>query len=40
MIYLASDLHFNHDKPFIYEPRGFTNVYDMNRAIIKNFNSI
>ena len=39
MIYFASDLHLNHNKNFIYEPRGFTNVYDMNNTIIKNFNS-
>lgn len=38
MIYFASDLHFNHDKPFIYEPRGFNNIYDMNETIVKNFN--
>ncbi len=40
MIYFTSDLHFCHDKPFLYEPRGFTNVEDMNRAIVKNWNSI
>ena len=39
-IYITSDWHFNHNKPFIYEPRGFTNVYDMNSAIIKNYNKI
>lgn len=40
MIYFTSDLHFNHNKPFIYEARGFTNVEDMNKAIIHNWNSI
>ena len=40
MIYFSSDLHLNHNKPFIYEPRGFNNVYDMNETIIKNFNKI
>lgn len=40
MIYFSSDLHLNHDQHFIYEPRGFKNVYEMNDAIIKNFNSI
>jgi calcineurin-like phosphoesterase family protein len=40
MIYFSSDLHFNHPKKFIYEPRGFKNIYEMNQAIIKNFNSI
>ena len=40
MIYFSSDLHFNHNKPFIYEPRGFKSIYDMNDTIIENFNSI
>lgn len=40
MIYFTSDLHFGHDKPFLYEPRGFTNVYDMNNAIFRNWNRI
>ena len=37
MIYLSSDLHFNHDKPFIYEPRGFKNVHELNDKILENF---
>lgn len=37
-IYLTSDLHFCHNKPFIYEPRGFKSVEEMNEAIIYNFN--
>jgi calcineurin-like phosphoesterase family protein len=40
MIYLTSDLHFNHDKEFLYVPRGFKNIEDMNNTIIQNFNSI
>lgn len=32
--------HFNHNKPFLYQPRGFTNVEDMNREIIDRHNSI
>ena len=39
-IYLTSDTHFNHSREFIYEPRGFTNIYDHDRALIKNWNSI
>lgn len=39
MVYVTSDLHFNHDKPFIYGARGFDNIYDMNTAIIKNWNN-
>ena len=37
MIWFSSDLHLQHDKSFIYEPRGFPNVYEMNNTIIKNF---
>ena len=40
MIYLSSDLHLNHNKSFIYEPRGFKNVYEMNFTILDNFNKI
>lgn len=39
-IYLTSDLHFNHNKSFIYEPRGFNNIEEMNETIIDNWNSI
>ena len=39
-IYLTSDLHFCHDKDFIYEPRGFKSVQAMNEGIIKNFNEV
>jgi calcineurin-like phosphoesterase family protein len=37
-IYLTSDLHFCHDRDFIYKPRGFNSVSEMNEGIIKNFN--
>ena len=40
MIWVTSDWHFCHNKPFLYEPRGFINQYDMNKAIIKNYNSV
>ena len=40
MIYLTSDLHFNHDRGFIYEPRGFSCIEDMNKAIIELWNSV
>lgn len=38
-IWVTSDLHFNHSRAFIYEPRGFQCVEDMNEAIIKRHNS-
>lgn len=39
-IYFTSDLHFNHDKEFLYKPRGFNSVEEMNNAIINNWNNI
>ena len=40
MIYVTSDLHFCHNKNFLYEPRGFKNIYEMNEEIIKSWNKI
>ena len=40
MIYFTSDWHFFHNKFFIYEPRGFSSVEEMNEAIIKNHNKV
>ena len=40
MIWLSSDLHLSHDRAFIYEPRGFVSVEDMNTAIVERFNSV
>lgn len=34
-IYITSDLHFSHDREFIWRPRGFNSVYEMNEAIVK-----
>ena len=39
-IYFTSDLHFGHDREFIWGPRGFTSVHEMNEAIVNNWNSI
>ena len=39
-IWLTSDTHFSHDKEFLYGPRGFTNIKDMNMAIVENWNSV
>ena len=39
-IFLTSDLHFNHSRGFIYEPRGFSSVEEMNNATIANYNSV
>ena len=40
MIYVTSDLHFNHDKEFIYEARGFKDIKEHDKALIENWNSI
>ena len=39
-VFVTSDIHFGHDKDFIYEPRGFDSVWDMNDAIVKNWNKV
>ena len=39
-IWFTSDLHFCHDKDFIYKPRGFNSISEMNNAIINNFNEV
>lgn len=38
MIYLTSDLHLCHDREFLYAPRGFDTVWQMNEAIVQNWN--
>ena len=40
MIYMTSDLHFCHNKDFLYGRRGFDNIWDMNNTIVKNWNEI
>ena len=39
-IFLTSDTHFCHDREFLYKPRGFNSIYEMNEAIVKNWNSV
>ena len=39
-IYFSSDLHFSHNKDFIYKARGFTSIEEHDEEIIKRFNSI
>ena len=40
MIWFSSDFHFGHNKSFIYEPRGFTDVYQAANTIIDNCNNV
>jgi calcineurin-like phosphoesterase family protein len=39
-IFFTSDLHFGHDKDFIWKDRGFNSVEEMNNAIVKRWNDI
>ena len=40
MIYLSSDTHFGHAKDFLWRPRGFSSVEEMNEGIIERWNLI
>ena len=40
MLYLTSDLHFNHDREFIWGPRGFKSCKESNETLIRNWNNI
>ena len=37
-IFITSDLHFGHNRDFLYEPRGFSSIEEHDAAIIKNIN--
>jgi calcineurin-like phosphoesterase family protein len=39
-VFFTSDTHFNHDKPFIYEARGYKNRYEHNDALIAKINEV
>lgn len=39
-IWVTSDTHFGHDRVFVYQPRGFKNIYDHDKQIIKNWNQV
>lgn len=39
-IFVTSDLHFNHDKEFLYAPRGFFSAEEMNEAIVIKWNEM
>lgn len=40
MIFVTSDLHFNHNKDFIYESRGFSSIQEHDEEIIKRWNQV
>lgn len=37
-VYITSDLHFGHNQPFLYEPRGFNSIEEHDKIIIANIN--
>lgn len=39
-IWLTSDTHFCHQREFLWAPRGFNSQYEMNEAIVENWNKI
>lgn len=39
-IFVTSDLHFCHDRDFLYKPRGFNNIFDHDEKIVENWNEI
>lgn len=39
-LWFTSDLHFGHNREFLFKPRGFTNIKDMNETVLENFNSV
>lgn len=39
-IWFSSDLHLMHNKPFLYEPRGFTSTEEMCEVIVERWNSV
>lgn len=39
-VWVTSDLHFNHNKEFLFEPRGFKSIEEHDKAIITNWNSV
>lgn len=40
MRWFISDFHFGHNKPFIYESRGFSSIEEHDEELIRRFNSI
>lgn len=39
-VWLTSDSHYSHQKNFIWQPRGFNSVEEMNEAIVERWNSV
>ena len=39
-VFITSDLHFGHDKAFLYAPRGFSTITEHDATVISNWNSV
>ena len=39
-LFFTSDLHFGHNKEFLYRPRGFDNIFMHDATIISNWNGV
>ena len=39
-VFITSDLHFCHNRDFLYEPRGFSSIAEHDQAIIERWNKI
>ena len=39
-IFLTSDLHFGHDREFVWKVRGFSSIQEMNEAYVQRWNSV
>lgn len=40
MIFVTSDTHFFHDRPFVCQQRGFENIDEMNETLVDNWNRV
>lgn len=40
MFWFTSDLHLGHDKQFIWGPRGFNSIQEMNETIVNRWNTV
>lgn len=39
-VFVTSDLHFGHDREFVYEVRGYKSIEEHDEAIVSNWNSV
>ena len=39
-IWLTSDLHFGHDRQFLWGPRGFQSILEHDEAVVRNWNAV